>query len=182
MRIIKTLVFFTLTLCLTQALPFAIQDDNSQNKDKILRMRIISDLAELPFANQDNNSQKKEFLTQDNLNKLFCAFRVAAEIAEYVMKIDYQYHQDHPDDPYHQNEQGNTNQDKIDQESEELQESNVMNNVQGINVPRPLAEFHPIRIRNGDLKKDWDDFDWNWWFVNSKTRRAFTPFDFKIIG
>ena len=70
MRIIKTLVFFTLTLCLTQALPFAIQDDNSQNKDNILRMRIISDLAKLPFANQDTNSQKKEFLTQDNLNKL----------------------------------------------------------------------------------------------------------------
>ena len=59
-----------------------------------------------------------------------------------------------------------------------------MNNVQGINVPRPLAEFHPIRIsnENGDVKKGWDDFDWKWWFVNSKARRPFTPFDFKIIG
>ena len=78
MRIIKTLVFFILTLCLTQALPFPIQDDNSQNtefltQDKILRMRIISDLAELTFASQESR-----------LLKLFCAFRVAAE-------IDYQY-------------------------------------------------------------------------------------------
>ena len=128
MRIIKTLVFFILTLCLTQALPFPIQDDNSQNKefltqDKILRMRIISDLAELTFANQESR-----------LIKLFCAFRVAAE-------IDYQYHQDHPNDPYHQYEQDN-------QDNEELQESNVLN-IQGINLPRPFANFHPIRKASG---------------------------------
>ena len=178
MRIIRiNFCSFLCLLCLTQALPL------SDKHDKILRMRIISDLAEIPLnSHYEEKPEKKEFWTQDHLNKLFRAFRVAAEMADMLMKLDQKYHQDHPNEPNIHQDEPNHQEENID--TQEIEDSNVINNVKGISVPRPLSSFHPTRIRNenGDLKKGWDNFDWEWWFVDSKARRPFTPFDFKIIG